>query len=290
MTLIREFAPAKINLYLHVTGRKDNGYHELDSLVAFASIGDEIALRPKKGFLFETTGRYADALSKDEQGNENIAVKAARALAASVGKDFAAHIVLVKNLPVASGIGGGSSDAAATLRALAKHWGLFSEDPRLAAAAARHGQDITVCLSTNPVYMIADGIEPAPPLPKASIVLVNPGAPLSTPDVFKAFRESGAPFSPPRKLEKAPQTLDEMIAALKERSNDLYEPAKSVLPCVAEVMASLEASPSCLLARMSGSGATCFGLYPDETAAKSVASQIRAVRPHWWVETGTLNG
>jgi 4-diphosphocytidyl-2-C-methyl-D-erythritol kinase len=288
MTLIREFAPAKLNLYLNITGRRADGYHDLDSLVAFASIGDEVALRPASRFHFEITGAQASAL-ECEKAEDNLVVKAARSLAELTGNALEAHIVLVKNLPVASGIGGGSSDAAASLRALGRLWGLAKEDPRLMQAAARHGQDVPVCVRIENTYMTATGVRPAPKLPRADVVLINPGKGLATPSVYKQFREGGYAFSPLNPLEKTPGTVDELVAALKLRGNDLAAPACHLMPEISEILSVMEASGECLLARMSGSGATCFGIFPDTTAAKSAAAQIRAVRPRWWVETGVIN-
>ncbi|MDR3424402.1 MAG: 4-(cytidine 5'-diphospho)-2-C-methyl-D-erythritol kinase [Alphaproteobacteria bacterium] len=288
MTLIHEFAPAKINLYLHVTGRRADGYHDLDSLTAPASIGDEVALRAARGFRFEVTGAQADALAH-EKSEDNLVVKAARSLAELTGQALDAQLVLVKKLPVASGIGGGSSDAAAALRALAKHWGLAQDDPRLMQAAARHGQDVGVCLRVGNIYVTATGVLPAPKLPRADIVLVNPGKGLATPAVYAEYRNGGDAFSPLARLEQTPETLDELVAALRIRGNDLYAPACRLMPEIAEIVTALESFDECLLARMSGSGATCFGLFPDATAAKSAAAQIRAARPHWWVEAGGMN-
>jgi len=288
MTLIREFGPAKLNLYLHVTGRRPDGYHDLDSLVGFASIGDEIALRKAEGFRVEITGAFAAGLEHDKI-EDNLVVKAACALSKLTGHELDAYIVLVKNLPVASGIGGGSTDAAATLRALAKHWGVAKDDPRLEEAARSLGQDVLVCLKVENTYMTATGVMPAPKLPRTDVVLINPGKGLSTPAVYKQNREGGYPFSPLNRLEKAPETVDELVAELKLRTNDLYPPACHLMPEIAEILTVLDASKECMLARMSGSGATCFGIYPDTIAAKSAAAQIRAVRPRWWVETGVIN-
>ncbi len=288
MTMIREFAPAKLNLYLHVTGRKPDGYHELDSFVAFASVGDEIALRPAKSFAFEIAGEQAAAL-EHEKPEDNLVVKAARSLAELTGHALDVHLVLVKNLPVASGIGGGSSDAAATLRVLARHWGLSKDDPRLTQAASRHGQDVPVCLRVENTYMTATGVISAPKLPRAHVVLINPGKGLSTPAVFKSFCENNDAFSPLARLTKTPEAVADLVEELKARHNDLYAPACRIMPEVADILAVLEASDECLLARMSGSGATCFGLYKDAASAKSVAAQIHAYRPHWWIRTGVLN-
>jgi 4-diphosphocytidyl-2-C-methyl-D-erythritol kinase len=278
-----------LNLYLHVTGRRADGYHDLDSIVGFASLGDEVALRPAKGFHFEITGAMAAALGKDKL-EDNLVVKAAQSLAELTENRLDVHLVLVKNLPVASGIGGGSSDAAATLRVLARHWGLAADDPRIIEAAARHGQDVPVCVKVANTYMTATGVIDAPKLPKVDVVLVNPGKGLATPAVYKEFREGGYRFSSLSRLEAKPETAQDLLAALTVRGNDLYAPACKLMPEISEIMTVLEASDECLLARMSGSGATCFGIYGDEVSAKSVAAQIRAVRPRWWVEAGTING
>lgn len=289
MTLIREFAPAKINLYLHVTGRRADGYHDLDSLVAFASIGDEIGLRVAEGFHLEVTGPQASAL-EGEKIESNLIFRAVKALAELMDvPQLDAHMVLVKNLPVASGIGGGSADAAAALRAMARHWNLSLDDPRVMRAAERQGQDVPACVRLENVYLTAAGIVPAPRMPPASVVLVNPGKGLPTPAVYKEYRDGGYPFSPEARFEKAPASAKELAEALKTRTNDLYAPACRLLPEIADVIAVLEASKECLLARMSGSGATCFGIYPDDVSAKSIAAQIRAQRPRWWVEAGVIN-
>ncbi len=288
MTLIREFAPAKLNLYLNITGRQPDGYHDLDSLVAFSSIGDEIALRKGDGFQFEITGPQAFALD-NEPKESNLAVKAAYALAEATGRSLDLTMLLVKNLPIASGIGGGSADAAAALRALAKFWGLDPADPRIMQAASKLGQDVGVCVKTENCYMTATGVEPAPKMPRADVVLVNPGKALPTPGVYKEFREGGYKFSPFSRFEKTPADAAEMAEMLKLRGNDLGAPALKLMPEIEDVLHVLNASKHCLFARMSGSGATCFALYPDAVAAKSAAAQIRAQRIRWWVETGSIN-
>lgn len=284
------FAPAKLNLYLHVTGRKPDGYHELDSLVAFASIGDQIVLRAAERFLFALEGPQAAALAHEDVST-NLAVRAAESLAGLSGNALRVAITLVKKLPVASGIGGGSSDAAAALRALARHWGIDVADPRLLQAAAQHGQDVPVCLNPDANnYMTADGVIPAPRLPRADIVLVNPNKALPTPAVFKEFKNGGYPFSPLSRLETGPATVQDLVAALKKRGNDLYAPACHLMPEIADIVAMLGGTAGCLLARMSGSGATCFGVYDSSVAATAAAAQIKKARPDWWVEAGVMNG
>jgi len=284
---IQEFAPAKLNLYLHITGRRADGYHDLDSLVAFASIGDEIKLQAASDFAFEIVGPQAGALAHENQ-DDNLVVRAAQSLARLTGNDLDAHLTLIKNLPVASGIGGGSSDAAAALRALARHWGLAKDDPRILEAAAQHGQDVPVCVRVESNYMTATGVEPAPELPRTAIVLVNPGKGLPTPAVYKEYREGGDPFSPLSRLSGAPATVEELVIALKLRSNDLYAPACRLMPEIAEIITALCSTDQCLLARMSGSGATCFGIYADNDAAERAAEKIRAAYPAWWVRAGEI--
>ncbi|HEU0117322.1 MAG TPA: 4-(cytidine 5'-diphospho)-2-C-methyl-D-erythritol kinase [Alphaproteobacteria bacterium] len=280
--MITEFAPAKLNLYLHVTGRRADGYHDLDSLVAFAGVGDSITLEPSENFDFFIDGPQAGALA-NEPTDSNLAVRAAKALADLTNKNLNVKITLTKKLPIASGIGGGSSDAAATLRALAKHWSLPPNDRRILEAAAKQGQDVPVCLKVENNYMTATGTEPACDLPYADIVLVNPNKALPTPGVYKHYKMLGRDFSPHAQLKQAPKDLATLIAELKARSNDLTLAAIDSEPMVGSVLKALEATDNCLLSRMSGSGATCFGFYADRNAARNAASQILAAHPDWWV-------
>lgn len=284
--MLYEFAPAKLNLYLHITGRQADGYHDLDSLVAFAGVGDEIRFAPPlesdHAFLFAIEGPQA-AFLNGADFNDNLVVKAAHCLAALVGKKLSGSLTLVKNLPVASGIGGGSSDAAATLRLLAKYWGISLNDPRLSEAAAQHGQDVPVCLSITNTYMTASGTAPAPELPYADIVLVNPLQGLATPKVYQTYREGTQGFSNKAHLTKAPQNLADFVGMLKERHNDLQSAAMMNMPDICQILDALNASKDCLLARMSGSGATCFGIYGDRNAARAAAAHLLHHHPDWWV-------
>jgi 4-diphosphocytidyl-2-C-methyl-D-erythritol kinase len=291
MSLIRQFAPAKLNLYLHVTGRKDDGYHDLDSLVAFATIGDEVTLKPVEDIdaqksVLDIVGPQAEFLS-DEAG-DNLVIKAVNSLAELLGKKLDARFILIKNLPVASGIGGGSSDAAAALRALSQHWKLAANDPRVTEAALRHGQDVPVCLDIRNVYMTASGVAAAPQLPRAFVVLVNPGVALPTPAVYKEYRDGGDAFSPLSRFTDAPATVGDLVAELKKRGNDLYAPACRILPEIKTIITKLEETGA-LLARMSGSGATCFGIYPSAEASRGAVQMLRALYPKWWVEAGVIN-
>ena len=272
-------APAKINLFLHVTGRRPDGYHLLESLVAFAGVHDRIEVRAGKGLTLEIEGPFAAAL---DAGGENLAVKAARALAAEAGIPPDARIRLHKALPVAAGIGGGSADAAAALRALSKLWRVSVPAERLGALALALGADVPVCLSGRPgiVRGIGERIAPAPVLPEAPMVLVNPAVPLSTADVFAA-REG--PFSAPVSFDTAPADATALAAALSETRNDLAPPARRLCPAIDPVLDAIRSAPSCLMARLSGSGPTCFGLFPTQAAASEAARRIAAGRPGWWV-------
>lgn len=278
-------APAKVNLYLHVTGRRDDGYHLLDSLAAFAGIGDTLEIEPADTLSLTVTGPTASALPE----GGNIVLKAASVLAAKAGVTAGAALRLVKRLPVAAGIGGGSADAAAALRGLCRLWDVRLPPAELAALALSLGADVPVCLAGRPAAMAGVGevLAAVPALPPAWLVLVNPGVPLSTPAVFGA-RQGG--FSPAMPLTEAPADARALAGALARRRNDLTDAALSLAPQVGEVLAALAAAPGCLLARMSGSGATCFGLFESEARAAPAAAAVAAARPGWWVAPAPLLG
>ncbi|MFA6279619.1 MAG: 4-(cytidine 5'-diphospho)-2-C-methyl-D-erythritol kinase [Bdellovibrionales bacterium] len=284
--MLETLAPAKINLYLHVTGRREDGYHFLDSLVAFTNIGDFLRLEPAASFSFEMNGPMAAALAQGDHEN-NLAVRAARILAKTLDKPLNLRLTLTKNLPIASGIGGGSTDAAATLRLLAAHWRMPPDAPLLHDIAASLGQDVPCCIAAQSCYFqgIGDITTPAQDLPLTHIVLVNPNQALSTPSVFKA--RTGA-FTPANPLPITPQTPTELASLLAARTNGLTEAACSLCPEIKDVLAALQAQPDCLLARMSGSGATCFGLFADRGAAKQAASALYKEHPSWWVTAAFL--
>lgn len=277
-------APAKINLFLHVTGRRPDGYHELESLVAFAAVHDRIEVWPDEALRFEVDGPFADALPA---GTENLAVKAARALAAEAGIPAGARIRLHKALPVAAGIGGGSADAAATLRALSALWQLSVPADRLSALALELGADVPVCLFARPgvVRGIGERIAPAPVLPAIPMVLVNPMVPLATAEVFAA-REG--PYSEPVSFDDEPGDAAALAKALEQTRNDLAPAAERICPEIHRVLDAIWATSSCLLARLTGSGPTCFGLFPSEEAATGAAGRIADARPEWWVRATHL--
>ncbi len=282
-----EPAPAKVNLHLHVTGRRADGYHLLDSLVVFGPVGDRVAALPAAaGLDLVLDGPEAGMLAAEP---DNLVLRAARALAAEAGiADPAATLRLSKHLPVASGIGGGSADAAAALRALDTLWGTALGAARLARIAATLGADVPVCIASRPAVMqgIGEILRRAPPLPEFALLLVNPRLPVPTPAVFKARAASGAGFSPPAALPAAgwadAPALARDLAAL---GNDLEAPAIGLCPPIAEVLHAIRTRPGCLLARMSGSGATCFGLFADAAEARAAAA---ALPKAWWCAAGPV--
>jgi 4-diphosphocytidyl-2-C-methyl-D-erythritol kinase len=279
------FAPAKINLYLHVTGRREDGYHLLDSLVGFAAIGDRLTVASAASFEFTLTGPFAPALANTDP-NTNLVVRAARALATATGRDLPCRIILEKNLPLASGIGGGSSDAAAVLLALALLWDLPSTALPLAEIARSLGQDVAACLYRRSCYFrgVGDVVEPAPELPSCGIVLINPMVQVPTPAVFKA--RSGK-FSAPAPLVPT-KDLEQLASQLRQRRNDLYEPAVQLAPEIGDCLSAVAAAPDCVLARMSGSGATCFGLFASLAHAEAARQAIAARHPGWWTAAGAF--
>lgn len=280
MTAITVEAPAKVNLYLHVTGKREDGYHLLDSLVVFAGMGDSLTLEATEGLHLDLAGPGADALAADT-GGDNIVLRAARLLAEQAGIAANARITLTKRLPVAAGIGGGSADAAATLRGLARLWNLSVAEEDLRTLGLRLGADLPVCLAGRPTTMtgVGEHLTPAPALPPAWLLLVNPRRPLSTPAVFKA-RNGG--FTPAHPLTETPETAQALAVALAARRNDLTAAAITLEPVVADVLALIAAQPHCLLARMSGSGATCFGLFTDQAQAQAAAAALTRIQPQWW--------
>jgi 4-diphosphocytidyl-2-C-methyl-D-erythritol kinase len=278
---LAEFAPAKVNLHLHVTGRRADGYHLLDSLVVFAGVGDHLTVSASDGLSLSVTGPFASDL-QDEA--DNLVLRAARAIAERAGIEATGALRLEKNLPVASGIGGGSADAAATLRLLCRFWGL--EPSTLGEVGGGLGADVPVCLLSRPALMsgIGETLSPAPPLPDVGILLVNPGIAVSTPAVFRA---RGGAFSDRAQLpQNGWRDAASLVECLRATHNDLEPPARLLAPVVGDVLDLLAAVPDCLLARMSGSGATCFGLFPTQAAARDAARRI--VRDGWWVWGGGL--
>jgi 4-diphosphocytidyl-2-C-methyl-D-erythritol kinase len=279
-------ARAKINLYLHVVGKRPDGYHLLDSLVVFAETGDEIVVGPSETLLLKVVGPFAGTLAADD---DNLVLRAARGLRDLAGVTKGAAIVLTKNLPVASGIGGGSADAAATLHALMALWRITPDRAALERLALSLGADVPVCLAGWPSFMggIGEEIAPCGPLPEAHLLLVNPGIATPTPAVFKA-RKAG--FSAAGRWSAPPKDALGLAEALRSRNNDLTEAAISVTPAIRTVLDAIAATPNCLLARLSGSGATCFGIFASADEAAAARGAIQAAHPDWWAVAAPIAG
>jgi 4-diphosphocytidyl-2-C-methyl-D-erythritol kinase len=280
---LSEFAPAKLNLYLHVVGKRADGYHLLDSLVAFAGegAGDGLSFEAADSLSLRLNGPMAKDLTCEP---DNLVLRAARKLAEAHGVTQGAAITLTKNLPVASGIGGGSADAAAALRGLIRLWGLSPDPQELRKIALSLGADVPVCLEGRAVFMggIGEEIAPAPKLPACWVALINPGLPLATPPVFKART---GPFSAPARFEEPPGDVIALARLLKNRRNDLMAPAFSLCPEAAQAVEALGSAEGCLFARMSGSGATAFGLFSSEADARNATAKAR---PGWWAAAAPL--
>ncbi|MCC6717021.1 MAG: 4-(cytidine 5'-diphospho)-2-C-methyl-D-erythritol kinase [Acetobacteraceae bacterium] len=276
---LSEIARAKVNLFLHVVGRRDDGYHLLDSLAVFPAVGDVLRAVPADDMRLAVEGRFAAALAGEA---DNLVLRAARLLAEETGAAAGARLVLEKHLPVASGIGGGSADAAAALRLLSRLWRVRVP----AALAVRLGADVPVCLAQAPARMagVGEDLSPAPALPAFGMVLANPGIAVATPAVFRARAAGGAGFSAPARLPAGWTDAAAMARDLSAIGNDLQDAAVALCPAIGDVLAALEALPGCRLARMSGSGATCFALFDSPAPAAAAAAALS--RPGWWVWGG----
>jgi 4-diphosphocytidyl-2-C-methyl-D-erythritol kinase len=287
-----ESAPAKVNLTLRVLGRRADGYHDLESLVAFADVADRLALTVGDALTLTVLGPNASQAGAEA---DNLVTKAARALAARVRGLRAGAFRLDKNLPVAAGLGGGSADAAAALRLLARANKLAPNDPRLHDAARATGADVPVCLDPRPRIMRGIGeILSAPlPLPRLHALLVNPGVAVPTKLVFSGWKPSANPI---RASDTAAnfaglpnmQNEEELLRWLASEASDLEAPAIALEPAIAEVLASLRAAAGCRLARMSGSGATCFALFSSAADSASAGKSLRAKFPDWWIAETVL--
>jgi 4-diphosphocytidyl-2-C-methyl-D-erythritol kinase len=277
-----EPAPAKVNLFLHVIGKRPDGYHLLDSLAVFARIADRITFAPADELSLTVTGPFAPSLAGEP---DNLVLRAARALAAEAGVRATGTLRLDKQIPVASGIGGGSADAAAVLRLLCRGWRLNVTGAVLDRIAVGLGADVPVCLRNQPMRMRGAGeiLTQAPGLPRCGLVLVNPGVQLATVSVFRA-RSGG--FSGETVLPDGWDSSDDMASWLSGMTNDLEAPAIGLVPAIGDVLHAIAATRECLLARMSGSGATCFGLFANAEAAEIAAAEL--ARPGWWSWGGSL--
>jgi 4-diphosphocytidyl-2-C-methyl-D-erythritol kinase len=284
-----ERAPAKVNLTLRVIGRRADGYHDLESLVAFADLADVLTLEPAAATTLEVTGPFADRCGPRA---DNLVLKAVHALGLPAGR-----FRLDKRIPVAAGLGGGSADAAAALRLLAKLNGLALDDPRIIEVARLTGADVPVCVNSLGCVMtgVGETLQPLS-LPKMPCVMVNPGVPVATSDVFKALglrngelRVGATDVLLQDRWPEGTASLEDWVEALAASSNDLEPPALRVQPVIGKVIAALNATNGAWLARMSGSGATCFAIYENTAEAGRAAEQLRRDHPGWWVHAGTLS-
>jgi 4-diphosphocytidyl-2-C-methyl-D-erythritol kinase len=280
-----EQAFAKVNLTLRVLGRRTDGYHELDSLVVFARLADRLSLVPGPALRLTVRGPTAGAAGPD---SDNLVLRAAQGLASRLASLRLGHFTLDKRLPVAAGLGGGSADAAAALRLLARANRLKPDDPRLAETARAAGADVPVCLDPRPRRMRGIGeILSAPlDLPKLAAVLVNPGVSVPTREVFSALKAPG--FTQESSAADVPGDRPVLLSYLASQHNDLEPAAIALQPAIADTLATLRALPACRLARMSGTGATCFGLFDTLKAATAAAATLRHAEPSWWVRATML--
>ncbi|HOV02940.1 MAG TPA: 4-(cytidine 5'-diphospho)-2-C-methyl-D-erythritol kinase [Kaistiaceae bacterium] len=281
--MVRVPAPAKLNLALHVVGRRADGYHLLDMLVAFADVGDVVGAEAASGLALARSGPFAEGLGPVA---DDLVMMAAARLAEAAGRDIAAAgaaLHLEKNLPVASGIGGGSADAAATLKALVALWQVSLPQGELEAIALSLGADVPMCLAGVPARVtgVGETVQPYGGLPELDLVLVNPGVAVSTPAVFRALASRDNPPLPalPQRFP-APGDLVDWLATAR---NDLEAAAIGLTPAIGEALSAIRSMPGALFARMSGSGATSFGIFETAAAAEAAAAAIAAAHPGWWV-------
>jgi 4-diphosphocytidyl-2-C-methyl-D-erythritol kinase len=282
-------APAKVNLTLHVLGRRDDGWHELDSIVAFAGVGDTLSFAPGPSLTLSIDGAMAEAVGP---ADDNLVLRAARRLQELTPGLRMGQFHLRKNLPVAAGLGGGSSDAAAALRALGYENGLGLDDPRLGQAARSAGADVLVCLDPSARIMAGVGDRLGPKLKMARLhaVLVNPGVAIATPEVFARLGLARAARTDARPSPRWPTGAKsgEIVAALRQGRNDMEGAARALAPIIGEVLEAL-AKSGAALARMSGSGATCFALFESRAASLKAARALSRAYPAWWVKATVLH-
>ena len=286
------FAPAKLNLTLRVGPPQPDGRHPLDSLVCFThSLGDQLSVEAAPELRLEISGPFGDGLSV---GPDNLVCRAAQILAEAAGMRATAHIRLIKNLPIASGIGGGSADAAAAMHALNDFWDLKLSQAELLVLGTHLGADVPACLIGQPVHMTGTGetLDRVGSLAAMGVVLVNPGVACPTGPVYRAYDALGA--APALVVQPVPVVSDResLLAYLREVPNDLEQAAISLVPEIAEAMAHLAASPQVRFVRMSGSGATCLALYDDEPAAQGGKDFILKALANrgFWVEADRIEG
>ena len=289
-----ETARAKINLALHVLGRRPDGYHDLDSLVVFAELSDVLTAyrRDEQAVELGIDGEFADHLAETTPPADNVVYAVADALMRAFPERVqdGIRLDLVKRLPIAAGIGGGSADAAATLRLLNRVWRLGLSTDQLVELGASLGADVPVCVLSRPARIEGTGgrLTPVGTLPEMPVVLVNPGVAVPTAEVFRRLRNPDKTPLPP--LPTRPVSIMELVFWLRRTRNDLFEPACGLAPEIEHAVRMLASEADCMFARMSGSGATVFGIFLTIDAATAVAERIRDARPHWWVAVTWTEG
>lgn len=287
--MITVFAPAKINLFLHVTGKRPDGYHLLDTVMAFCKqTGDIIHIEGAQTLAFEVNGPFADGLPQDDG---NIVIRAAYELARLCNKDLSVKITLTKNMPLAAGLGGGSSDAAACVKALLEYWNLNSAEVEgFRDMLLQLGADVPACFAAYPARItgIGENIERLKMTFSMPAVIVNPLTPSLTANVFNTLQSDD--YSAAIDVMPDASDLNSFIDGLKQLENDLYKAACTHNSDISNVVSAIANSPDCLLARMSGSGASCFGLYDSPEKANLAKSQIQQSHPEWWVASSLLGG
>jgi 4-diphosphocytidyl-2-C-methyl-D-erythritol kinase len=278
-------APAKINLFLHVGEKRADGYHDLESLAAFAALGDDIRLDHDDRISLSVDGPFAAQLAASD---DNLVVRAAKRLSEKSGALRGVRIGLRKTLPVAAGLGGGSADAAAVLRGLVQLWKIDPGREALRDIAGSLGADVPVCIDCRTAWMEGRGdrVRPLPPLPSAGVLLVNPGLPISTTRVFANLQERRGlgMMSPATPFED----VHALVSYLIETTNDLEIPARAIAPVIVNVTREIAGLPDVLLTRMSGSGATCFGVFASKQSARTAALLLRPRHPEWWIADTTF--
>ena len=289
---IKIFAPAKINLYLHILDKLPNNYHILDSLAAFVDIGDLIEIEESNKFSFEIKGKFAHEFSeKDKLTNKdstNLIIRAINLISQKTNNTPDFKITLTKNLPLASGIGGGSSNAASTIWGLMEWWNISPQAPYLKSLMLELGTDVPVCLSCRPSRMlgIGDIIQDIPTMPECPIILVNNGDKCPTQDIYNNFNKD---FKKPIDIPSTLNELEKLTDFLSLQSNDLTSAAIQYKPKITDVIKTIKEQENCLLSRMSGSGSTCFGIFLNTHDAKKAANNISKTHPNWWIKSGFLN-
>lgn len=293
---LKVFAPAKVNLCLHVTGKRDNGYHELDSLVAFADIGDHLIFQPHHELALDIQGQFARSfLNRDRiatRDSQNLVIRAAHMMADTLRRDVQASLILQKNIPLGAGLGGGSADAAACLWGLLQWWGTSYPAERLEKIANQLGSDVQACIKSQPARMQGTGdiVTPLAHMPEMPVVLLWPNQICETAPVYQHWSQRNAGhFSDALPALDGIETQGDLIRFLMETRNDLRSSAVALHPVIAEAELSLQKQKGCAFARMSGSGSAVFGLFETVDQAQAAVEDINRTHKDWWARSGWIN-